>query len=282
MQQGSVMRCVRRVLRVGVTGLVVFVAACTSTGTDGQYQPVRAQHGKDVMWIPTPDTLVTKMLEMAQLSSSDLLYDLGAGDGKIPIEAARRYGATAVGIEYNPEMAQFARENVKNAGVQSKVTIVTGDIFEENFSHADVLTLYLLESINVKLKPQILAMRPGTRVVSNSFRMGAWQPDQAVTVDNGWSAYLWVVPSQIQGTWKVSGGAMPAGELGLKQIFQHFEGTLRTGEGKVIPVQGHLDGPRVFLESTDTAKTVARQRFLVKGDQWIDAETGLEIARKTN
>lgn len=264
----------------GIAGLAVFVAGCTSTGPDGQYAPVRAQHGKDVMWIPTPDTLVARMLEMAQLKSDDMLYDLGAGDGKIPIEAARRFGAKAVGIEYNPEMAQFARENVRKAGVQDKVTIITGDIFEENFADADVLTLYLLESINVKLKPRILAMKPGTRVVSNSFRMGAWQPDQAVTVDNGWSAYLWVVPSQIQGGWKVSGAAMPAGELDLKQIFQHFEGRLRTNAGAVIPVRGRVDGTRVYLESTDAGKTIPQQSFLVKGTQWIDSATGAAIAQK--
>ena len=217
---------------------------------------------------------------MAQLKSDDLLYDLGAGDGKIPIEAARRFGAKAVGIEYNPDMAQFARENVKKAGLQDKVTIITGDIFEENFSSADVLTLYLLESINVKLKPRILAMKPGTRVVSNSFRMGAWQPDQAVTVDNGWSAYLWVVPSRIQGVWTVSGGAMPAGDLDLKQIFQNFEGRLQTNAGAVIPVQGRVDGTRVYLESADAGKTIAQQSFRVQGNQWIDSATGAAIAHK--
>jgi len=282
MQQGFLVSRARRIVLVAAAGLTALVAGCTSTGADGQYEPVRAQHGKDVMWIPTPDTLVAKMLEMAQVTSNDLLYDLGAGDGKIPIEAARRYGATAVGIEYNPEMAQFARENVKKAGVQEKVTIITGDIFEENFSRADVLTLYLLESINVKLKPRILKMKPGTRVVSNSFRMGAWQPDQAVTVDNGWSAYLWVVPSQIQGVWKVSGAGMPVGELDLKQIFQHFEGSLRSDTGAVIPVHGRVDGTRIYLESSDTGKTIVRQSIVIKDNQWIDPMTGAVMAQRVH
>lgn len=270
---------------VGGTGprmVIALLAAAVLTGcatnhTSEGYKPVRAQHGKDVMWIPTPDTLVLKMLEMAQVSSNDMLYDLGAGDGKIPIEAARRFGATAVGIEYNPEMAEYARENVRKAGVSDKVTIVTGDIFQEDFSSADVLTLYLLESLNVKLKPTILAMKPGTRVVSNSFRMGAWQPDDVVTVENGWSAYLWIVPARVQGAWKLSGSAdAPAGVLEVKQILQQIEGTFTPPGSKPVPVAGRVAGTRVYFRSVEGYTPVIEGAFDVPQGQ----STASSIARR--
>ena len=146
----------QKIVRRYPLGVAVLVRGCASNYVDGEYRPIRAQHGKNVMWVPTLDALVTNMLQMAKVISDDLVYDLGAGDGKIAIAVARQYGATAVDIEYNPEMADFAREQVRRAGVQDKVTIVTGDIFKEDFSKADVLTLYLLESLNVRLKPQIL------------------------------------------------------------------------------------------------------------------------------
>ena len=132
-------------------------AGCTTqhAGTD-QYQPLMAQRGKDVMWMPTPNAIVTKMLETARVTSVDLVYDLGAGDGKIPIEAARHFGARAVGIEYNPDMAALARRNAQQAGVSDRVTIVTGDIFKEDFSNATVITLYLLTDLNIKLMPTLL------------------------------------------------------------------------------------------------------------------------------
>jgi SAM-dependent methyltransferase len=142
------------------------------------YQPTPGQAGKDVVWIPTPDAVVMQMLEAVKTTKDDLVYDLGSGDGKIPIAAAKRYGARAVGIEYNPEMAELARRNVKREGVENLVTIVTGDIFFEDFSKATVVTMYLLPQLNVKLRPTILKMKPGTRVTSHQFDMGEWEPDQ--------------------------------------------------------------------------------------------------------
>ena len=141
-----------------------------------------------------------RMLEAVKATKDDLVYDLGAGDGKIPIAAAKEYGAKAVGIEYNPEMAEFARRNVKRAGVDNLVNIITGDIFVEDFSKATVVTMYLLPQLNVKLRPTILKMKPGTRVTSHQFDMGDWEPDQHLKIETR-DAYVWIVPAAVGGEW---------------------------------------------------------------------------------
>ena len=158
-------------------------AQVTPGAGDEVYQPTPGQSGKDVVWIPTPDALVTRMLEAVKTTKDDLVYDLGSGDGKIPIAAAKEYGAKAVGIEYNPEMAEFARRNVKRAGVEQLVNIITGDIFVEDFSKATVVTMYLLPQLNAKLRPIILGMKPGTRVTSHQFDMGDWEADQHLKIE---------------------------------------------------------------------------------------------------
>ena len=149
-----------------------------TAGTEATYKPTLGQMGKDVMWLPTPKELVENMLSMAQVNDQDLLYDLGAGDGVIAITAAKKHGARAVGIEYNPKLAAFAQQKVIEAGVQDKVRIVHGDIFQTDFSQATVLTLYLLPEINYQLRPTILKMKPGTRVVSHDFDMVEWDQQQ--------------------------------------------------------------------------------------------------------
>lgn len=282
---GSVRKVTERYAGISVVWvLVALMAGCASTGPDGQYKPLRAQHGKDVMWVPTPDSLVNRMLEMAQVGPNDLVYDLGAGDGKIAIEAASRFGATAVGVEYNPDMAEFARQQVRAAGVEGKVTIVTGDIFEEDFSDASVVTLYLLERLNIKLKPQILEMAPGTRVVSNTFRMGAWQPDETTSVENGWSAYLWIVPSKVQGRWRLSGlESIPDGVLEVRQSFQNVSGAYTPSAGEPVPIKGRLNGGILSLEREDGSAlfTTQIQTVVVDGQLWRSADRpDLIVARK--
>src|SRR5580765_1471949 len=174
-----------------------------------KYEPQVGQAGKDVIWVPTPDEVVERMLTMAQLGPNDIHFDLGAGDGKIAIAAAKR-GANATGIEYNPEMAKYANERAKAAGVAGtgagKATIRQADIFATDFSHATVVTMYLLPGLNMKLRPQLLAMRPGTRVVSHSFTMEDWEADEVSSVD-GRRAYFWVVPANVQGAWTFEAGA---------------------------------------------------------------------------
>ena len=226
------------------------------------YEPSVAQAGKDVIWVPTPNDLVVKMLETAKVTSNDLVYDLGAGDGKIPIQAARQFGARAVGIEFNPDMANLARQNAQRAGVADKVTIVTGDIFEEDFSNATVVTLYLLTSLNRKLKPTLLNMKPGTRVVSNSFMMGAWEPDAiinpetggrgALTPATGGRGYYWIVPAKVQGEWSLTGlPGITTANLSLQQTFQKTEGTLTYGDNRSQRVVGKLNGAQFTLSYKD-------------------------------
>jgi SAM-dependent methyltransferase len=189
------------------------------------YKPETGQAGKDVIWVPTNDALVDRMLRMAKTTSSDLVYDLGAGDGKIAIAAAKNFGATSVGVEYNPDMAKFAQCLVKAEGVSNKTRVIQGDIFQTDFSAATVVTLYLLPELNLKLRPTLLKMKPGTRVVSHSFLMDDWEPDERSTTDDGY-AYLWIIPAQVDGTWTFTpqgGGEKFVVEL--DQTFQKVKGT---------------------------------------------------------
>ena len=214
-------------------GLVAAVAAMLTVTVSAQapapaqqkpFEPSVGQAGKDVVWVPTADTLVAKMLDMAKLTPKDYLIDLGSGDGRTVIAAAKR-GATAMGIEYNPDMVELSKKNAAAAGVASKATFVKADIFESDYSKATVLTLFLLPQLNLKLRPTILNMKPGTRVVSNSFNMEEWEPDETARIETectSWcTAYLWIVPAKVEGTWTT-----PNGDLNLKQTFQMVTGTL--------------------------------------------------------
>ena len=186
-----------------------------------EYTPSVGQEGKDVIWVPTPEALVQKMLDMAKLAPSDVHYDLGSGDGRTVIAAAKR-GTKAIGVEYNPDMVELSKRAAQKEGtaIAARTEFIRGDIFQTDFSNANVLTLYLLPSLNLKLRPTILNMKPGTRVVSHAFTMGEWEADQTETVE-GRTAYLWIVPAKVDGNWRIEG----AGDLTLKQTFQKIDGT---------------------------------------------------------
>jgi hypothetical protein len=195
-----------------------------ATETTKPYEPQVGQEGKDVVWVPTPQALVDKMLDMAKVTPQDFLMDLGSGDGRTVITAAKR-GTRAMGIEYNPDMVELSKKNAAAAGVSDKATFMKADLFETDLSKATVITMFLLPSINVKLRPTILNLKPGTRVVSNTFTMEDWQPDETAEVTDdctSWcKALLWIVPAKVEGTW-----TMPEGELKLTQQFQNVTGTL--------------------------------------------------------
>jgi precorrin-6B methylase 2 len=191
------------------------------------YEPQVGQAGKDVIWVPTPDEVVDRMLTMAQVTANDLVYDLGAGNGKIAIAAAKKFGARAIGIEYNPEMAKHAQGNVEKAGVNGRAKILQGDIFATDFSQATVVTMYLLPGLNMKLRPTLLAMKPGTRVVSHSFTMEDWEADEISSMD-GRRAYFWVVPANVGGSWALESGS-EKNELTFDQRFQRIEGSINLG-----------------------------------------------------
>ena len=202
------------------------------------YEPQVGQSGKDVIWVPTPDEVVDRMLRMAQVTKDDLVYDLGAGDGKIAIAAAKKFGARSVGIEYEPEMAKHAQGNVEKAGVAARARVIRGDIFVTDFSQATVVTMYLLPGLNLKLRPTILSMRPGTRVVSHSFTMEDWEADEISSMD-GRRAYFWLVPANVNGGWTIETGGEKA-ELSFEQRFQKIEGTVGLGH-----TQGGLRNARL-------------------------------------
>jgi hypothetical protein len=208
------------------------------------FEPRVGQEGKDVIWVPTGQGLVNKMLDMAKVTATDYVIDLGSGDGRTVITAAKR-GARALGIEYNPDMVELSKRNAVKEGVSDKATFVKADIFESDFSQATVITMFLLPELNLKLRPKILDMKPGTRIVSNSFDMGDWRADETgkVTDSDGCSyyctAYLWIVPAKVEGTWQLSQGT-----LTLKQTFQQVSGSLHSG-GRDIPINGKLNGDQI-------------------------------------
>ena len=214
----------RRSLLTLVLSLVA-VSAFAQAQTAKPFEPQSGQPGKDVVWVPTPQALVDKMLDMANVTPQDILMDLGSGDGRTVITAARR-GVKATGIEYNPDMVTLSQKNAAAAGVTDKAAFVKADLFETDFSKATVITMFLLPSINMRLRPKILDMKPGTRIVSNAFDMEDWAPDEDATIPNcnQWcKALFWIVPAKVGGTWRLG-----QSDLTLTQSFQMLTGTLGT------------------------------------------------------
>jgi hypothetical protein len=228
------------------------------------YAPVSGQTGKDVVWVPTPQAVVDKMLDMARVGPGDTVMDLGSGDGRADISAAKR-GATARGVEYNADLVELSRRNAAREGVSARATFVNADLFKADLSSASVILMFLLPELNLRLRPRILALKAGTRIVSNSFNMGDWRPDEIGGVtgegcDNNWcTALLWIVPARVAGTYRLA-----RGEVTLEQRYQTLTGSLRidgtshalkgrvhgeeirfTAEGK--PYRGRLSGGRLEL-----------------------------------
>ena len=211
------------------------------------YQPQVGQEGKDVVWVPTAQGLVDRMLDMAKAVPGDYVIDLGSGDGRTVITAAKR-GIKALGIEYNPELVELAKRNAEKEGVADKAAFVHADIFESDFSQATVLTLFLLTKLNIKLRPTILEMRPGTRVVSNTFGMGDWEADETAQAGPDCSSFckaqLWIVPAKVEGTWRLGGA-----ELVLRQSYQMLSGKLETGNVVAPIAHGRMTGDRISFEA---------------------------------
>lgn len=231
----------RRIAVFAVT--IAFSATAAVAQTTGQkpFEPQVGQAGKDVVWVPTPQAVVDKMLELTNVTKDDIVYDLGSGDGRTVISAAKK-GARAFGIEYNPDMVTLSQTNAKAAGVADRATFVKADLFETDFSKANVITMFLLPSINIKLRPKILDMKPGTRIASNTFTMEDWQADETATITDGCSsswctALYWIVPAKVAGTWNT-----PSGALTLTQNFQILTGTLGNQA-----IQGRLKGNEITI-----------------------------------
>jgi hypothetical protein len=202
------------------------------------------------VWVPTPQALVDRMLDMAAVKPGERLIDLGSGDGRLVISAARR-GAQALGVEYEPQLVEHARRLAEKEGVSRLARFVREDLFETDLSGADVVTLFLLRDMNLKLRPKLLALRPGTRIVANTFDLGEWLPDRSenLTLDDGcnsaWClAMMWTVPARVAGVHK-----LPQGEFVLAQEFQMLTGTARV-DGREFPVAGSVQGETVTLSAS--------------------------------
>ncbi|MGZ8485725.1 MAG: class I SAM-dependent methyltransferase [Candidatus Binatia bacterium] len=242
-----------RVSKVFLVCQLAFFIAITLATSPGHaqsargYEPRVGQAGKDVVWVPTPDELVEKMLNLGNVTASDYVIDLGSGDGRTVIMAAKR-GARAHGIEYNPEMVELSTQNAAKAGVSERATFAKEDLFESDFSKASVITMFLLPQINLKLRPKILDLKPGTRIVSNSFTMGEWREDGSDSLDsecvNWCTALLWIVPAKVAGTWKLA-----QGELTLQQSYQFISGTLKVGNDVTPIANGKLKGDQILFNA---------------------------------
>jgi hypothetical protein len=225
------------------------------------FEPVTGQPGKDVVWVPTPQATVDAMLELTHLTANDYLIDLGSGNGITVITAAKK-GATALGIEFNPNMVALAERLAKEAGVSDKATFERGDLFEADLSKATVITLFLLPDINLRLRPKLLDLAPGTRIASNTFTMGDWEPDARATASpcTAWcTALSWVVPAKVAGTWQL-GPDM----LTITQAYQAISGTL----GSTPISAGHLNGKEITFTAGNRTYTGRITGDTMTGTDW--------------
>lgn len=230
--------------------------ACLAQGTTGTaqtrpFEPEIGLGGKDVVWVPTPPELVERMLDLARVTPADVVMDLGSGDGRNVIAAARR-GARAIGVEYNPDLVRLSAERAEEAGVADRASFIEGDMFRADISRATVLALFLLPANLETLRDQFLAMAPGTRIVLNTFDIPDWTPDESVTLDGcqHWcTALLYVVPARVEGRWAIEGGT-----LELTQTYQMVTGTRTTADGPQT-VTGRLRGTTLTLQAGDMTLT---------------------------
>ena len=261
----------------GVRTLVLAALICTLSNALAADEPPKTspkigQPGKDIVWLPTSQLLVERMLGLARVTSDDYLIDLGSGDGRIVIAAAKR-GAKALGVEYNPELVQLSRDNAAAAGVSARATFVSGDLFQTDFSPATVITMFLHTDLNLKLRPRLLELKPGTRIVSNSFTMGEWQSDEEVSVKRGCfshcTAYLWIIPAKVQGIWHLADGT-----LELRQTFQLISGTLVRGVNRLPISHGIMDGEQILFTAGETQYTGRVIGNTIDGGSWKATRVG--------
>jgi SAM-dependent methyltransferase len=246
-------RLLNRLWMVFSLSLIVAGLFAQEPAQKKEFVPEEGQDGKDVVWVPSPQLLVDKMLDMAKVTPEDYVIDLGSGDGRTVITAAKR-GAQALGIEYNPDMVELSKRNASKEGVSNKAGFVQGDIFESDFSKATVITMFLMTDLNLRLRPTLLELKPGTRIVSNTFTMQEWTPDQTVTLEDNcisWcTAYLWIIPAKVEGTWKLA-----QGDLMIKQDFQLISGTLKIADNSISISDGRLRGDEITFKVKDVQYT---------------------------
>ena len=245
-----------------VLSIVLATGVLPQAQATDTYKPQVGQAGKDVVWVPSPQALVDTMLDMAKVTPQDLVMDLGSGDGRTVITAAKR-GVRAIGVEYNPDMVSLSKNAAAAAGVSDRATFVQADLFKTDLSKATVITMFLLPTINLQLRPTLLSLKPGTRVVSNTFHMDEWEPDAKTTLGpegcTSWcTAMLWIIPAKAQGTWKT-----PQGNLTITQTFQMISGTLGS-----TPITGKLTGDQITFTAAATKYTGRVNGDTIQGSNW--------------
>ena len=232
----------RQAFAIAVLFTVVNFAPLHAQTPHNEYTPKSGQPGKDIVWVPSPTVMVEKLLDMARVTPSDYVIDLGSGDGRNVIAAAKR-GARAHGIEYNGELVELSKSLAAKERVSERATFERGDVFAADFSKATVVVLFLTPEMNIRLRPKLLALKPGARVVANTFAIGDWNPDESFSSEAGCEKFcsgrLWIVPAKVSGRWKLL-----QGELVIKQSYQSFSGTLTSG-GTTAPVSGRLRGDQI-------------------------------------
>jgi SAM-dependent methyltransferase len=244
----------------------------TQPAPSDTFQPQVGQPGKDVVWVPTPEVLVERMLDLAKVGPSDIVVDLGSGDGRNVIAAAKR-GARARGVEFNPNMVALSRRLAAQAGVSDRAQFIEGDMFTADFSDATVMALFLLPDNMLKLRDKFLALEPGSRIVANTFGIEGWEPDVREQVGEGctsWcTALLWIVPAQVGGTWRT-----PQGTIRLEQRYQMLTGAVNTGSNAAPITEGRVRGRDVEFTAggvsyTGTLGTDGRlQGTISSGGRW--------------
>src|SRR5687767_8272602 len=246
--------CSRRARAVVIAMIGVVAYAGGAQAQEGQtpFVPQEGQAGKDVVWVPTPAATVEKMLDMAQVTPQDFVMDLGSGDGRNVIAAAKR-GARALGVEYNPDLVELSKRLAEKEGVADKAQFVQGDMYEADISRANVLALFLLtENLN-RLAPKFLELKPGSRIVLNGFGIDGWTPDETARADGecgSWcTTHLFIVPAKVAGTWR-----LPQGELKLEQKFQVLSGSL-TADGRITPIKGRMLGEQITFTAGNVEYT---------------------------
>ena len=220
---------------------------------DKEYAPQVGQSGKDVIWVPTPQEVVEKMLQMARITPEDFVIDLGSGDGRIAIAAAKKFGARSMGVEFNPDMVALSTREAQRQGVADKVKFVNADIFQTDFSQATIITMYLLPDLNLKLRPKLLELKPGTRIASHQFTMGEWQPDETATLD-GRQALMWIVPARVEGTWalRIDDKAQDR-PLAIRQSFQMLSVQFNRSNATLAFADGRVRGDQVSFTIADAS-----------------------------
>ena len=244
------------------TFIIALVLSASTAAQQAQtpakpFEPVVGQAGKDVVWVPTPPELVEKMLDMAAVTPRDLVMDLGSGDGRNIIGAAKR-GARAIGVEFNPDMVALSQRLAKEAGVADKATFVQGDMYEADISKATVMALFLLPDNLTKLRDKFLQLKPGTRLVMNTFAIPEWEADVTETISGSCTSLLYFVPAQVAGTWN-----LPQGQLQLTQTFQKVAGTLTANGTTTAIANGRLRGDQLTftVDKTEYSGRVADNRI---------------------